>query len=172
LIDSLPPEAQAVLREFRTCEFTTLTKDGTPSTWPVSARYLPDEKRFLLTTSIGYPQKAFNIRRNPRVSLLFSNPTASGLTNPPSVLIQGDATAEDKVVTSMNTVNGLRQYWRETIFQRQPATAVISSNPLMRHMMDWYYMRLIIYVVPRAVYWWPAGDFSQPARRTEANHVE
>jgi hypothetical protein len=28
------------------------------------------------------PHKAFNVRRNPRVSLLFSNPAASGLTVP------------------------------------------------------------------------------------------
>lgn len=52
MLDSTPPEVQAVLREFRTCEFTTMTKDGTPSTWVVSTRYLSDEKRFPLTTSI------------------------------------------------------------------------------------------------------------------------
>lgn len=172
MLNSLPSEVKAVIYEFRTCEFTTLTKDGTPSTWPVSARLLPDEKRFLLTTSIGFPQKAYNIRRNPRVSLLFSNPTACGLVDPPSVLIQGDASVGDKVVTSINEVDGLREYWRESIFRRQPSTAAIGSNPLMRYMMDWYYMRLIIHVVPRTVYWWAAGDFSQPAQRIEANHVE
>jgi hypothetical protein len=171
VFNSLPPEVQSVVREFRTCEFTTISKNGKPVTWPVSARYLPEQGRFLLTTSIGFPQKAYNIRRNPRVSLLFSNPTASGLTNPPAVLVQGDASAGDDVVTSVNAVDGLHEYWRESIFRRQPSSSQISANPLMRRMMDWYYMRIVIHVVPRAVYCWPAGDFSQPAQKIEAAYV-
>jgi hypothetical protein len=171
---SLPPEVQSVVREFRTCEFTTLSKSGTPVTWPVSARYLPEQEHFLLTTSIGLPQKAYNIRRSPRVSLLFSNPTACGLEHPAAVLVQGDATVGDKVVVSPGAEPGLREYWRETIFRRQPSSAMISSNALMRKLMDWYYMRLVIHVAPRAWYWWPEGDFSQPACKIElpeAPHV-
>ncbi len=172
MLHLLPPEAQSVVQEFRTCEFTTLSRSGTPVTWPVSTRYLPGQGRFLLTTNIGFPQKVYNIRRNPRVSLLFSNPTASGLTNPAAVLIQGDATAPDDIVTAVDAVDGLREYWRDTIFRRQPPAYALSDSALMRKWMDWYYIRLLIYVVPRAIYWWPAGDFSQPARRIEAAHVE
>jgi len=172
VINSLPLEVQSVLREFRTCEFTTLSKGGKPVTWPVSALYLPDQGRFLLTTSIGFPQKAFNIRRNSKVSLLFSNPTASGLTNPPAVLIQGNATATDEVVASINEVEGLREFWRDKIYRRQPAAARASDSALMRQMMDWYHMRIIIHVTPRAVYWWPEGNFTQPAQKIEAAHVE
>ena len=47
--------------------------------WPVTPRLL-DDGRFLLTTSIGLPQKAFNIRRNPKVAMLFSEPTGSRMT--------------------------------------------------------------------------------------------
>jgi hypothetical protein len=172
VFNSLPPEVQAVVREFRTCEFTTLSKSGTPVTWPVSARYQAGPERFILTTTIGFPNKIFNIRRNPRVSLLFSNPTGCGLTNPPSVLVQGDATAGDTVMTSINEVEGLREYWRESIFRRQPSSAMISSNPFSRWMMDWYYMRILITVVPRAWYWWPESDFSRPACKQEVAHVE
>jgi hypothetical protein len=172
VFNSLPPEVQSTIREFRTCEFTTLSKGGKPVTWPVSALYLPDQGRFLLTTSIGFPQKAFNIRRNPRVSLLFSNPTASGLTNPPAVLIQGDATASDEIVASISQVEGLREFWRDKIYRRQPAAAQASDSALMRKMMDWYHMRIIIHVTPRAVYWWPEGNFAQPAQKIEAAHVE
>ena len=39
-----------------------------------------------MTTSIGLPQKAFNIRRNPQVSLSFSEPTGSGVAKPGAVL--------------------------------------------------------------------------------------
>jgi hypothetical protein len=98
---TLSPEVLAVFREFRTCEFATIGRDGTPVAWPTSARYLPEQGQFLLTTSIVYPQKVFNIRRNPHVSLLFSNPMASGLVNPPAVLVQGNAAAPDEIITSV-----------------------------------------------------------------------
>ena len=67
-----------VIDNYFTCEFTTLARDGSPVTWPVTPRLLEDG-RFLLTTSIGLSQKAFNIRRNPKVSMLSSEPTGSGV---------------------------------------------------------------------------------------------
>ncbi len=175
---SLPPEVLAVLREFRTCEFTSLSKRGMTVTWPVSARYFPEREQFMLTTSIGFSQKAGHIRRNPRVAMLFSNPTGSGLAglpgqpNPPAVLVQGDATIGDQVMTSPNEVEGLHEYWLESIFKRQPSSWQVSGNPLMRSMMDWYYLRLLICVTPRAFTWWPGGDFSQPGLKLEVQHVE
>lgn len=172
MFETLPPEVQSTVRAFRTCEFTTISKNGTPVTWPVSAIYLPNQGSFLLTTSIGFPQKAYNIRRNPKVSLLFSNPTGSGLVNPPAVLVQGDAEAPDRIATSPVEVEGLREFWRDAIYRRQPASAMFQSNPLSRAMMDWYYLRLVICVTPRAFHWWPNGDFSQPAQTVEAAHVE
>ncbi len=132
-ISNLPPEVEVVFREFRTCEMSTLARDGTPITWPTLPFWRPEERCFLITTSIGLPHKAFNVRRNPRVSLLFSNPTASGLTEPPAMLVQGDAEA--------------------------PASGFYSSNPITRYLFDWYYMRLTIYVSPRRILWWPKADF-------------
>jgi hypothetical protein len=41
----------------------------------------------------------------------------------------------------------------------------------MQKLMDWYYMRLLIFITPRAVRWWPNGDFSQPAQLMEVPHV-
>jgi hypothetical protein len=168
MFKDLPPEVESVFREFRVCEFSTMAKDGTPITWPVSALYQPEQDRFLLTTSIGLPQKAFNIRRNPHVSLLFSDPTGSGLENPPAVLVQGDAIAPDKIVAS---VNGLEEYWRDSIFSRQPAGEMLSSNALMRKVMDQHYMRILISVTPTALFWWPKGDFTQPPQQVEVAHV-
>ena len=153
----LPPELEAVFREFRTCEMSTLARDGSPITWPTLPFWRPDEGRFLITTSIGLPHKAFNIRRNPRVSLLFSNPTASGLTEPPAVLVQGDADAPEEVTAS---VEGFEDEVRR-VFRRQPASGFYSSNPITRYLFDWYYMRLTIYVSPRRILWWPGGDFER-----------
>ena len=162
---ALPPEVEEVFREFRTCEFSTLARDGTPITWPLITLWRPGENRFVLTTSIGMPQKAFNIRRDPRVSLLFSDPTASGLENPPTVLVQGEAEAPDEIQTSPNH---LPEYWRR-IFQIQPAGKVYGSNALMRRLMDFYYMRLYISVRPGRVLYWPDGDFTRTP--LEVGHV-
>ena len=115
-----------IIDSYFTCEFTTVARDGSPQTWPVTPRLLADG-RFLLTTSIGLPQKAFNIRRSPKVSLLFSEPTGSGISAPGAVLIQGDATAEDRIVTDMSSDPDLAALM-ETVATRQPAGAFWSSR--------------------------------------------
>jgi hypothetical protein len=155
--DALPKAALEILRRYRTCELTTISKRGVPVTWPVSARLL-DDGRFLLTTSIGLPQKAFNIRRNPAVALLFSEPKASQVAAPGAVLVQGDATAEDSIVTDVAARPELERYWVETIFARQPAGKFMSSW-LGRRLLRPYYMRILIYVTPRRVHYWPTRDF-------------
>lgn len=164
-----PPAALEILRSYRTCELTTLGKDGTPTTWPVCARLL-DDGRFLLTTSIGAPQKAFNIRRNPKLSLLFSEPTASGVKQPGAVLVQGTATAEDRIVTDMSSIPELADYFVGTIFGRQPAGKFMSSW-LGRRLMWPYYMRILVYVTPERMRYWPTRDFTAEPQALEVSHV-
>lgn len=162
---ALPPEVEQVFMEFRTCEFSTPARDGSPITWPVITLWQPDEARFALTTSIGLPRKVFNVRRDGRVSLLFSDPTASGLEDPPTVLVQGDAEAPDEVLTNPGH---LREYWHK-IFRTQPAGRMYGANALMRYLFDWYYMRVYIYVRPRRILVWPNGDFTKSP--LEVEHV-
>ena len=152
-----PPEVEEVFREFRTCESSTLARDGAPVAWPLIPLWQPEEGRFVLTTSIGLPLKAFNIRRDKRASLLFSDPTASGIQDPPAVLVQGDAEVSEEVRTSPT---GFEAYW-ERVFRVQPAGKIYGSNALTRYLMDWYYMRLYIFVRPRRILWWPEGDFGR-----------
>src|SRR5437870_5678274 len=94
----VPPEVEAVFRQVRTCEFTTLAKDNTPITWPTVALYQPTRARFVITASIGLPHTAYNLRRTPRIAMLYSDPTGSGLAAPPTVLVQGDAVCPDEIV--------------------------------------------------------------------------
>ncbi len=163
----LPAAVRAVLHDFRTCELTTLAKDGTPVTWPIEPLYLPEKGRFIMTTSIGLPQKAFNIRRNPRVSLFFSTPIASGLLDPPTVLVQGDAEASEQILTKYEGDPG--ELMRLT-FARQPAEELLSRNVFTRYLFDWFYMRLVISVTPRRILWWDHGDQSQVPHAKEVNH--
>jgi hypothetical protein len=167
IVAELPPEVEDVFEEFRTCEMSTLAKDGTPITWPTLPFWYSDERRFTITTSIGLAQKALNVRRNPRVSLLFSNPTASGLENPPAVLVQGAAEAPDEIETS---VVGFESELRK-VYLRQPASRMYGNDPLTGYLMDWYFMRLMIYVTPHRILWWPGADFWRPPSELRMDDV-
>ena len=167
VVAGIPREVEVVFEEFRTCELSTLARDGTPITWPTLPFWRSDEKCFLITTSVALAQKALNVRRNPHVSLLFSDPTASGLDAPAAVLVQGDAKAPEKIETS---VAGFEEELRR-VYHRQPASRIYSSNPLARRFMDWYFMRLSIYVTPRRILWWPGGDFGREPSELDMDYV-
>lgn len=163
---SLPPEVTAVFEAFRCCEFTTLNKQGMPVTWPVSAVYFPERGQFLITTSISFPQKVWNIRRNPNVSLLFSDPTGSGLTNPPTVLVQGSAMVSDEIVVLNEE---MKRFWRE-LYQRQPSSRSYSSSALSRTLMSWYYIRWCISITPHVIHWYQEGNMQQAGQTIEVKH--
>lgn len=160
---NLPAPVDEVFRAYHTCEFATQAKDGTPIVWPTSALYLPERGQFLITTTIALPQKAFNIRRNPHVSLLFSNPTGSGLGSGAVVLVQGDARVTDDIVTWNED---LAVYWPR-LYRLQPVGKWYSANAVTRWFMDWYFMRLLIYITPRSIRWWPDGDCTQMPQTVE-----
>lgn len=142
------PAVSRVISEYRTCEFATVGRSGTPIAWPAVTHYRHDDGTFVITTSIGLPQKAYNVRRNPKVALLFSDPTGSGLSGMPEVLVQGVATCPDTVVASPA---GLEEYWTR-VFERQPFGRLYGSNALGRWLMSWYYQRLVITIAVTAVH--------------------
>ncbi len=146
------PDLVRIFDAYRVCEFATLGSDGTVLPWPTAALLRPDGS-FVVTTSISFPQKAFNIRRDGRVALLFSDPTGSGLDDAPQVLVRGEATCPDEIVSSPE---GLEEYWSR-LFVRQPSSQAYLIPP-MRWLMDWYYLRLIITVKPTEIVQLPAGD--------------
>ncbi|WP_260617992.1 pyridoxamine 5'-phosphate oxidase family protein [Streptomyces sp. WAC07149] len=134
-----------VLDAYRTCEFVTLGKDGTPLAWPTAVARR-DDGTLLLTTSLAFAQKALNVRRDGRVGLLFSDPTGSGLDFAPQVFVGGRAQCPDTVMAGPR---GAEEYWRR-LFERQPHSRAYLMRP-MRPVMSWYYLRLLITVEPEVV---------------------
>lgn len=145
-----------IITHYRTCEFATLSKSSRPTAHPVTPWYRVGMDHILVTTSLGFPQKIYNIRRNPKVSLLFSNPTASGITSGAMVAIQGDATLDEELAR----VETLEDYWRQ-LYRWQPASKAYCKTALSRYLFDWYYMRVRIYIRPQRLFYWSNGDFSQ-----------
>jgi hypothetical protein len=151
---SLPAEVQQVFERFVTTELTTVDGSGQPITWPVTPYYHQGAGAIDLTTGIGYPKKADDAARNPQVSLLFSDPTGSGIDNPCGVLVQGAAH-----VDYANLEANRERYLRESV-EKLPATKAMHPPGFMLGLFDWYFTRLYIYVRPERVFVWDGGDFS------------
>ena len=143
-------------------------RDGSPQTWPVSSLLLRDG-RFQLCTSIGFPQKAFNIRRNPKVSLLFSIRPVADYRTRAAVLIRGDAVAEDRVIADMTSSPGLVDLMR-TVIERQPSSKFMSSFA-GRLLFPSYYWRLAIDVTPVHAFFWSTIDFAAPPERIDLKEL-
>lgn len=155
---SLPPEVQAVFDRFITTELTTIDRTGQPITWPVTPYYAPGDPCIDVSTGLGYPKKARDAEANPLVALLFSDPTGSGLSAPPMVLVQGSGDVDDRDLAANR-----ERYARESV-QKLPATAKLMPPSPVRRMLDWYFSRIYIHVRPERVYVWPRGDLgSEPS---------
>src|SRR5216684_3894229 len=74
---SLPQPVQDVFAKFITTEYTTIDAAGRPIAWPVTPYYERGGPCIDITTGLGYPKKANDARENPKVALLFSDPTGS-----------------------------------------------------------------------------------------------
>jgi hypothetical protein len=148
---SLPDDVQDVFARFITTEYTTIDARGRPITWPVTPYYRRGAGAIDVTTGAGYPKKALDARRNPRVALLFSDPTGCGLQDPPAVLVQGTAKVDDADWDANR-----RRYERESA-EKLPAIKEMAPPEFMMRFFRWYYARLYVYVRPERIFVW-RGD--------------
>jgi hypothetical protein len=149
---SLPQDVREVFERFITCEYTTFDSRQRPIIWPVTPYYTPGAATIDVTTGLGYPKKAEDARRNSRVSLLFSDPTGSGIDNGPRVLVQGTAEVDDA-----DLVANRERYWRES-WQKLPGTRKLHPPQPVRGLFNWYYTRIYVKVRPERVFTWADGD--------------
>ncbi len=149
---SLPQNIQDVFARFVTTELTTIDRRGQPITWPVIPYYRTGGPCIDVTTGLGYPKKANDARNNPLVSLLFSDPTGSGLSDPPMVLVQGTAEVDDHDLDANR-----ERYARESI-EKLPATAKLHPPDPVKRFLNWYYTRIYIHIRPERIFVWPDGD--------------
>ena len=149
---SLPDSVRQVFDRFITTEYTTIDRRGQPITWPVTPYHHREAGCVDVTTGLGYPKKAWDARANPKVSLLFSDPTGSGLDSPPMVLVQGTADVDDRDLEANRA-----RYWKESV-RKLPGTADQQPPKLLRGAFGWYYTRIYVHVRPERVFVWPNGD--------------
>lgn len=157
---SIDSRVSEVLSRVRVVELATIGKDGGPQARPMAAVWVPDKGHVVLTTPPAFPQKVFNIRRDGRVSLLYSDPTGSGLDGTTAVLVQGTASAPRTVAGP----HDIEDFWR-AVYARNPGYADQLRNPDYQATMDWYYWRLPMFVTPERVHVFdatPVGGALEP----------
>jgi hypothetical protein len=155
----LPQDLFGLLTE-GLCEYASLKKDGTPITSPVIP--FPGEKGRTIDVQTGltYPSKAERARNNPKVCLLYSEPKASPIENPPTVLVYGQATVYDSDLQA-NTDRYVRMNLsRFKLFRSFPRVIL--------HQMGGYLARIWIAVTPLKIIWWPEGDMEAVPRQWHA----
>jgi hypothetical protein len=162
---TLPAEVQEVFDRFVTTEYTTIDQRGQPITWPVTPYYSPGDADVDVTTGLGYPKKAEDARANPKVALLFSDPTGCDLEHPPQVLVQGIADVDDRDLPANR-----ERYTRETQ-EKLPATRKMLPPRPIRGLFNWYFTRVYVHVRPERVYLWSQGDATQEPELLDA-HLE
>jgi pyridoxamine 5'-phosphate oxidase-like protein len=149
---SLPRDLQEVFNRFITTEYTTIDRRGQPITWPVTPYYEVGDDHVDITTGLGYPKKAADAEANPKVGLLFSDATGSGLDEPPTVLVQGTAMVDDRDLTANRD-----RYERESI-EKLPATKGMQPPGFLRGWFTWYYTRIYVHVRPERIYVWRGAE--------------
>ncbi len=165
MTSTLPAEVRECFERFITTEYTTIGSRQQPITWPVTPYYADGQTTIDVTTGLGYPKKADDARRNPRVSLLFSDPTGSEVDSGIRVLVQGTAEIHDEDLDANR-----ERYFHESGV-KLPATKKMHPPKLVRGALNWYYTRIYVAVRPERVFVWPGGDPLEPPR-VHDSHLE
>jgi Pyridoxamine 5'-phosphate oxidase len=149
---TLPPEIRDVFERFVTTELVTTDSRGHPIVWPVTPYCGQGSPTIDVTTGIGYPKKAEDARRNPRVALGFTDPNGSGIESGIRVLVQGMADVDDR------NLKANRERYRRESLRKLPAIKGMLPPKVVEGMFGWYFERLYIKVRPERVFAWPTGD--------------
>jgi hypothetical protein len=153
---SLPRDVRDCFERFVTTEYTTIDARQQPITWPVTPYYTQGADAIEVTTGLGYPKKADDARRNPQVSLLFSDPTGAGLDDRIQVLVQGTAHVNDQDLNANR-----ERYWRES-WDKLPGARDAHPPKLIRGLFGWYYTRIYVEVRPERVFVWRGDPAAEP----------
>jgi hypothetical protein len=165
MLSTLPPELHQAAERYLTCELVTIDGAGRPIAWPVTPYFRADEGCIDVTTGVGYPKKADDAARNPRVAMLFSDPTGSGVADAPMVLVQGIARVDD------SDVEANRRRYESEMARKLPALHALAPTGPMKRFFSWYYDRIYLHVRPERVYMWPHGELDTEPALYDA-HVE
>jgi len=147
-----PDWVRDVFERYLICEFTSID-NGKPVTFPLLFFYDANPPRFAVTSSILFSRKIEHMKKNPKVSLLFSNPEGSGVEKH-VVLVQGVAKCDD---------SDLDHGWERYLPMWRKKEPYIDGFLAAREQFPWFWKRIVVEVEPRKILAWKNGDTSKPA---------
>jgi len=142
-----------VLESALVCEFTVVSPSCRPITHPLLPLYDSQDGRLFVTSSVLFSKKLYHIKRNPKVSALFSHRAGIRVSPYRVLLVQGNAkVAEEDIHHGWERLLPL---WRK----KEP---YIDSFVKMRYALPLFWERSVMELSPTKVYSWPKGDANQP----------
>jgi hypothetical protein len=143
----LPGPIEELLETALVGELTVIDDQGRPVTHPLIPLY--DGERIYLTSSVLFSRKLEHIKRNPKVSLSISDPSAVKVDRFRRATIQGDAAVDD---------SDLHGGWERKVLPlwrvKEPAIDFFLGK---RVALPLFFERAIIEVVPRRAFLWEDG---------------
>ncbi|MEK6919555.1 MAG: pyridoxamine 5'-phosphate oxidase family protein [Thermoproteota archaeon] len=143
----VPGWVRDVFERYLTCEFTTVA-NGKPVTFPLLYFYDGDSGKFTVTSSILFSKKIEHMKKNPKVSMLFSNSEGSGIEKH-GILVQGIALCDDSDLD--HGWERFLPYWRK----KEP---YIDAFLAEREKFGWFWKRIVIQVEPKKIMAWKNGN--------------
>ncbi len=147
---TVSPWIKDVFEHYLICEFTTIS-NGKPITFPLLYFYDPTTGVFTVTSSILFSRKIEHMKKNSKVSLLFSNPEGSGIGKH-AVLVQGIAKCED---------SDLDHGWERFLPDWRKKEPYIDGFLAEREKFGWFWKRIVVQVQPWKVTAWKDANLEK-----------
>jgi general stress protein 26 len=160
-IQLLPDWMYHTIEESFTCQFTSVTKSGTPVALPVFLNHFDPDTGTLIISSPAAVKRLENVRQHPEVAMLFSQVGVGKGESPHVLLVQGMAEVDDT-----DLEHGWKRYFAGWA-RRQPSAR--ETVPKMRQMWPGYVQRAIIRVQPTRFLGWPEGDMQRTPEAVEVH---
>ena len=153
------PRIIETLENALVCEFTVISHTGRPITHPLLPLYDREESRLYVTSSVLFSKKLDHIKKNPKVSALFSNREGIRVSPYRTVLIKGKAKVGEEDV---------HRGWEKLLPLWRKKEPYIDNFVKMRYALPLFWERSIIEIDPFKLYLWPNGDTESPPKVFEA----
>ena len=160
IIAESDPQIVETLENALICEFTVISQTGRPITHPLLPLYDADESRLYVTSSVLFSKKLDHIKKNPKVSALFSSREGLRVSPYRTVLVKGRAKICEEDVH--HGWEKLLPLWRK----KEP---FIDNFVKMRYALPLFWDRSIIEIDPSKLYLWPHGDIDNPPKIFEVS---
>lgn len=158
----IPEWIEDIFDRYLTAEFTYMDED-TPRTIAILPYYDSKKKSIVITTSPAFYRKVSCVKKNPMVSILFSNSKHSGIEGNAVVLVQGVAKVDEDIERNMAYIMNLminqKDSWKKTVVAKMVEELM---SPLAKRLMDWYVYRIVIEVRPQKILVWRDGNLDKP----------